>query len=151
MGNQRQYNPQCGFSQYLYVSLPEWATVEINGLRGKVVREVTSPDPSHTRLPTYSNTSDFYFKLGADGQIIQARLYIKRTSCLDFDWGHDHKNKQGNKMSFPKGVVHVQPYSVNEKDEVIRMSNEARLMTDEEIEKYGPIIHHFAPEVKFRP
>lgn len=82
MGNQRQYNPQGGFSQYLYESLPGWDTVEINGLRAKVVREVSSPDSSHTRLPTYSNTSDVYFKLGVDGQVIQARFYLNRSPAL---------------------------------------------------------------------
>lgn len=62
--------------------------------------------------------------------------------------------------TFTEGVVHVQEYTTikvwNEKykkyvDVFKRKSNNARLMTDEEIAKYGPIIHHFNPNVKFRP
>ena len=59
-----------------------------------------------------------------------------------------HKNA-GEKTVFPKGVVHVQSYSVS--DIGIRYSNNARLMTEAEIKKYGEILKAFNPNVKFRP
>lgn len=77
---------------------------------------------------------------------------------LDFDWDHTHVNKSDGK-EFPKGTVHVQEYKIVKfkdsktgkwRDKFIRNSNNARLMTDAEIEKYGPIIRHFNPDVKFR-
>lgn len=151
MGNQRQYNPDGGFSEYLYASHPDWEPAEVNGLRGKVVRDVTDLTGCHSGLPAYANTSHIYFKLDDHGCVEQARAYLDRRKCLDFDWGHVHPNKKGEKLIFEKGVIHVHEYVFNSKKEIEVRSSEARYMTDDEIAKYGPIIHHFNPDVKFRP
>jgi hypothetical protein len=73
--------------------------------------------------------------------------------CIDFDWGHTHKNDGVgcDGRIFPKGVVHVQTYKVESDSSITRLSNNARYMSDNEIKKYGPIIKAFNPKVKFRP
>ena len=57
---------------------------------------------------------------------------------------------------FKKGTIHVQTYTITRRfsekdhkwhDHFIR--SKARKMTQAEIEKYGPIIKHFNPNVKF--
>lgn len=151
MGNQRQFNPDGGFYQYLFQSHPDWEKFSVNDLKAKVVRMISDPECHHPRLPAYSNTSDVYLLADDHGAIIQARVYVNRQSCLDFDWDHSHCNTEGDKQFFPAGVVHVQSYAVDEKGRLMRLSMQARLMTDDEIAKYGPIIHHFNPDVKFRP
>lgn len=148
MGNQREYIPSGGFSAYLYENHPEWKPITINGIRAKVVKLVTDKTGTHSGLPSYANTANMYLRIGKDGNVIQAKLYKDRKHCLDFDWGHQHKNK-GDKTIFPKGVVHVQAYSVDNVG--IRYSNNARLMTGSEIKKYGAIPKAFNPNVKFRP
>lgn len=90
-----------------------------------------------------------YFRVGRDGIVTQGKVYVDRKHCLDFDWSHNHANSDGE--SFPKGVVHVQIYEVNSKGESHRLTDKARYMSNEEIAKYGPIIHAFNPHVKFRP
>ena len=56
MGNQREYLPSGGFSQYLYKD--ESPKVTINGVTGKMISKITDPTGFHDGLPTYSNTSD---------------------------------------------------------------------------------------------
>lgn len=148
MGSQRKLNPSGGFSAYLYEDHPDWQPISIDGIRAKVVKLITDKTGYHSGLPTYANTSNMYLRLNQRGEVIQAKLYISRKQCLDFDWGHQHKNKRG-KTVFPKGVVHVQAYSVD--DVGIRYSANARLMTDSEVKKYGVILKTFNPNVKFRP
>lgn len=130
---------------------PDWQPVSINGIKAEVVTMISDPECRHPRLPAYSNTADVYLLADESGSIIQARVYVNRQSCMDFDWDHSHCNTEGDRQFFPIGVVHVQSYAVDDKGRLTRLSMQARLMTDEEIEKYGPIINHFAPEVKFRP
>lgn len=151
MGNQRECIPSGGFAQYLYEEHPDYSPVVINGIKGKVLHFIADGSKNHTGLPQYANTSDMYFRVGVDGKVVQGKVYIDRKHCIDFDWSHKHVNKQGDKMTFPKGVVHVQIYSFNEKGEPVRLSQSARYMSDAEISKYGEIIHHFNHEVKFRP
>ncbi len=153
MGNQSQYNKSGGFTECLYEMIDQCGTFTYNGISAKVVRKA-GDKTGHSALPTYTNTSQMYFKVGPDGDIIQGRYYdTERRSALDFDWGHDHYNNPkhgGDGQRFDKGVVHVQKYTVNEKGVPLRKSNDARLMTEEEIEKFGPIILHFNPTVKFK-
>lgn len=146
MGNQRDYLASGGFSQYLYEDVTP--SVTINGVTGKVIKSIDTKPGDHDRLPTYSNTSDIYFKLGEDGLAAQAKVYDGRKMKLDFDWNHEHTNKDGTK--FPKGTVHVQVYKVDIHGNWTRISKDARLMTDAEIAKYGPIIKYFNPNVKFK-
>lgn len=148
MGNQREYIASGGFSAYLYEDHPDRKPMFINGVRAKVVKLITDKTGTHSGLPSYANTSTMYLRVGHDGEVIQAKLYKDRKHCLDFDWGHVHKNA-GEKTVFPKGVVHVQTYSVNNIG--VRYSNNARLMTESEIKKYGAILKAFNPNVKFRP
>ncbi len=148
MGTQQTYIESGGFSQYLYKSHDGFNTIEINGVRGKMIVDQRDPDGEHYSLSSYANTSDMYFKIDNNGNVIQGRLYIDRKSVLDFDWDHSHTNKKTGE-SFLKGTVHVQEYYVNNKGE-LRRNSKARLMTEEEIKKYGPLIHAFNPNVKFR-
>lgn len=149
MGNARQYNATGGFSEYLYDVHPNYETYYHNGLKAKVIILKTDPDGSHSGLPAFANSSDIYLKVGKSGNVTQAKVYITRQHTVDFDWGHEHRNKVAGEVQqvFPKGVVHVQGYSgINN-----RNSNRARYMTDAEIKKYGDILRHFDPNVKFRP
>lgn len=146
MGNQREYLESGGFSQYLYTD--ESSQVTINGVTGKMISKKTDPTGMHAGLPFYSNTSDVYFKKGNDGLASQAKTYKDRKNILDFDWSHTHTNPDGTK--FPKGTVHVQIYMVDSKGNITRLSNKARLMTDAEIKKYGPILLFFNPTIKFK-
>lgn len=145
MGNQREFISTGGFSQYLYMD--ESQSVTINGVKGKMVSKKADPTGTHDGLPTYSNTCDIYFKKGEDGLACQAKLYKERRAVLDFDWDHNHTNADGSK--FEAGTVHVQVYKVDKQGNIVRMSKYARRMTDEEVKKYGPIILHFNPNVKF--
>lgn len=153
MGNQREYIATGGFSVYLYEDHPDYEAKTVNGVHGKVIKLKTDKTGTHAGLPTYANTSDMYFRLGQEGGIIQGKVYINRKMCIDFDWGHDHTNKGpgADGRTFPKGVVHVQTYSVDEKGVVTRHSNNARYMNNAEMKKYGPIIKAFNPNAKFRP
>ncbi len=146
MGNQREYIPSGGFSQYLYKD--ESPRVTINGVTGKMISMITDPTGTHAGLPTYANTSDIYFKKGTDGSASQAKVYIDRKTVLDFDWNHDHQNSDGR--VFHKGTVHVQTYRVNPDGSLTRLSKKARFMNNHEMKKYGPIIKYFNPSVKFR-
>lgn len=149
MGNQREYIESGGFSASLYEDHPGWKAVVINGIKAKVLKLITDKTGFHSGLPTYANTSDMYLRANRDGQVVQAKLYINRKQCIDFDWGHQHKNANGDGKVFPKGVVHVQRYDAS--DITVRHSNNARLMTESEIKKYGAILKAFNPHVKFRP
>ena len=147
MGNSRFYLSNGGFSEYLYETVGQPKV--INGLRAKIVKLKTDIKGTHSSLPQYSNTSDIYFRLGQDGRPCQAKLYLSRRMCLDFDWDHEHKNSDGK--VFKKGTVHVQVYSVNKDGTLSRMSDNARYMTDREIELYGEVIKAFYSDIKFRP
>ena len=126
MGNQREYIPSGGFSQYLYKD--ESPRVTINGVTGKMISMITDPTGTHAGLPTYANTSDIYFKKGTDGLASQAKVYIDRKTVLDFDWNHDHQNSDGR--VFHKGTVHVQTYRVNPDGSLTRLSKKARFMNN---------------------
>lgn len=151
MGNQREYIKSGGFSQYLYEDHPDFTPKTINGIKAKALHYIADKGVDHTGLPQYSNTSDMYFRVGPDGNVIQGKIFIDRKHCIDFDWSHNHVNKKGDGKSFPINTVHVQIYEINDKKETIRLSQNARYMTEAEIAKYGPVIHAFNPNVKFRP
>lgn len=140
MGNGREYNPNGGFSQYLYETVGN--EVKIHGQRCKIVRLKSDKDGYHGGLPAFSNTSDIYVGLGPGNQPRQMRLYIGRKQTIDFDWGHAHRNSDGR--TFDKGVVHVQRYPGAK-------GNEARYLNNNELKKYGDIIKYFCPNVKLRP
>ena len=149
MGNQRQYIKTGGFLQYLYEDHPNFTPITINGVHGKALRYIADEKIGHTGLPQYANTGDMYFRVGRDGKVIQGKVYINRKQCIDFDWSHRHVNSDG--QSFDKGTVHVQQYEVDSKSVTHRLSDKARYMDKDEIEKYGALIHAYNPNVKFRP
>lgn len=149
MGNQKHLNIRNGFIQYLYEDHPKFPTVTINGIKGKALHFIDDGKKEHTGLPQYAGTPNVYFRVGKDGNIVQGKVYVNRKHCIDFDWSHKHVNADGK--SFSKGIVHVQTYSVGEDGTTHRLSDSARLMTEEEIAKYGPLIHAFNPNVKFKP
>ncbi len=130
MGGPRYYVAEGGFSKQLYYTID---VIEADGLSGKVLGQF-GVEVGHSNLPSMSNTSSIYFRMGKEGHIDQMRTYENRNMALDFDWGHTHRN-------IPKGVVHVQN----------RFTKETRLMNNEEIKKYGSILRKADPNVRFRP
>lgn len=144
----RQYLQEGRFSSYLYEDHPDHSPITMNGITAKVVSKIDDPTKAQAGLPSYSNTSDMYFKKGIEGNIIQAKLYEGRKQSIDFDWGHEHKNSDGT--VFPKGVIHVQAYGNIEGNQMPRFSGNAHLMTDAEIKKYGALILHYNPHARFR-
>jgi hypothetical protein len=157
MGDQRAYNEgKNNFYAYTYTSLS--GRVTINGVSGKMLEKKDAFKTRHADLPAYSGESDMYFAPGPDGPATQAKLYNKNHQMiLDFDWNHTHPNKDGT--IFPEGTVHIQEYTITKvKDpktgkivDSFKRSKKARYMTDEEIQKYGPLLLHFNPNIKFRP
>lgn len=151
MGGGQEYLVTGGFSTYLYVRIgdPFFA----NGLKGEMIRKKNIPY-GHSALSTYSNTSDVYFRPNDEGVACQAKVYTVRSMILDFDWSHPHMNKKDGR-NFEKGVVHVQQYQFIKIDEngkhvFQRMSDNARCMNNQEMKRYGPLLKHFCPTVKFR-
>ena len=65
-------------SAYLYENHPGWESKTVNGIHGKVIKLKADKTGSHAGLPTYANTSDMYFRVGKDGKVIQAKVYISR-------------------------------------------------------------------------
>lgn len=155
MGDQRDYTRgRTDFYSYTYTSLSPRVT--INGVTGRMLEKKEAFKSKHADLPAYAKTSDMYFAPGNDGKATQAKLYSKdRKMLLDFDWNHAHTNPDGT--HFPKGTVHIQEYGItrvknkNGKwiDKFIRLGKKARRMTPSEIKKYGSILHHFNPDLKF--
>lgn len=90
MGNQRQFNPIGGFSEYLYTSVSD--SVIINGVKGRVISLADRYDNRKDNLPTYSNTSDIYFRKNENDEVVQGKVYQSREMIMDFDWGHSHRN-----------------------------------------------------------
>lgn len=149
MGDPRRFLPDNKFTVYMYRDTPGWEVKTVNEIRGKVVNNIGDPSGRHTSLPMGAGSSNIYFRLGPKGDVVQGRVYINRLSFLDLDWGHAHRNNPrigGDGQFFPKGVIHVHSISPDG-----RLPANARLMTDEEISLYGPLIKEFAPNVKFKP
>ncbi len=121
--------------------------VTINGIRGHLIKRKGDSD-THTNLPFYANTSDVYFRQNVYG-VCQARTYIGNKLHLDFDWSHEHINKDDGRV-FHKGTIHVQIWQEQNNGTFKRLSNEARSMSNYEMKKYGPILKYFCPSVKFR-
>lgn len=144
MGNSAEYLLGNKPAPQQFVAVGQ--SVVVNGIKGKIVKRADDPN-SHSALPFYSGTSDVYFRRTEKG-ICQARVYLERKMMLDFDWGHSHTNKS-DKQSFKTGVVHVQTWQWHS-DGSFKRQPDARLMTSDEIRKYGKVIHHFAPDAKFR-
>lgn len=127
--------------------VPLAPAVKINGVKGHLIKRKEDSD-THTNLSFYANTSDVYFRKNANG-VCQARAYIGHKLHLDFDWSHAHTNK-GDVRHFPAGTVHVQVWEKQKDGTFKRLSSEARFMSNHEMKKYGPILKHFCPSVKFR-
>lgn len=153
MGNPRNMSGDGGFSVYLYADHENWSEVTINGIKAKVVKNISDPQGIHTSLPLASGKSDMYLRLDKFGNPTQARVYNGRMGTLDFDWGHEHYNnpgKGGDGKKFAKGVVHVQEYHYKQDGTVDRISQNVRLMSESEIKLFGDILKHFNPKVKFK-
>lgn len=144
MGNQRQFNQNGGFSEYLYVSKED--SVVINGVKGRVIEYADKNHRPNWDLPTFSESSDIYFRRNDAGVVVQAKVYLSREMIMDFDWEHHHFNVPSGEH-FPIGTIHVQTYKKDRNRRFIRLSNEARRMTEKEKEKYGPIIRYYNPNV----
>ncbi len=155
MGDQRDHvRGKNDFYSYTYTSLSPRVT--INGVTGRMLEKKPAFKTKHADLPAYSKTSDMYFSLGDDGKASQAKLYSKDGKMiLDFDWNHSHTNPDGTQ--FPKGTVHIQEYKITKVkgkngkwvDKFTRLSKQARRMSPTEIERYGPILHYFNPDIVF--
>lgn len=158
MGGGRWYYRKPGHTENMYETVldengnPVVATV--GGVKGCLIKLKTDPTGNHTSLPSYSRTSDLYFRKDPNGEIVQASLYLCGKKVLDFDWGHYHTNVNGNKKTLPKGVVHVQFHEGKGVKYLSRGRNEsidARFMTKAEIAKYGPILKYFCPNIDLGP
>ena len=146
MGNARNHLGNGIFSTYLYETIPGTTEV-ICGLKCEIIKLSSDDNGRHSNIPMRSGTSDAYLCLGTDGRPKQLRLFKDHIAVADYDWSHSHYNnprKGGDGHLFPKGTVHVQPFSND-----MRLSDNARFMTDNEIETIGKIIHHYNPDVKF--
>lgn len=146
MGNGKVY-PDGGFTgenaKYERVGDYRYA----NGLKGAIVKRKDDGD-FHSNLPQFANTYDMYFRQNVNG-VCQARVYLDHATFLDFDWSHNHTNK-GNGRSFERGTVHVQKWTRNSDGSFTRLSDDARMMSNSEMKKYGPLIKKFCNGVKFR-
>ena len=154
MGGPKWYRKEAGHTENKY-SHVEGSRVTINGVTGEII--IRNSDPTkgnHSNNPAYSNTCDMYFHYGKSGkEVVQASLYIGRKKICDFDWSHEHRNV-GDGRRFSPGVVHVQFYEDkgDGSGERVRKNNgDARYMNNAECKKFGPIIHHFNPDVKLKP
>lgn len=130
-------------SEYVQIG----ATKTINGVKGHIVKRRGDSD-DHSNLPHYADTSEIYFRKNAGG-VCQARAYIGKKMCIDFDWSHNHRNKTDGR-SFKEGTVHVQIWKWHSDGSFTRLSDNARFMNNSEMKKYGGIIKEFCPNVKFR-
>lgn len=118
-----------------------------NGVVGKIVEIIDKT--AYDGLPILSNTSEVYFKANANKEIIQARIYKNREPVCDFDWDHDHTNKNGEK--FEAGTVHVQPFKKDAKGNWKRDDKHARYLSDDEIKRYGELLKIANPKIKLKP
>ncbi len=153
MGDQRTYEKgRNDFYSYLYKTVSQRIT--INSVTGKMIEKKAYHNEKHNTLPAYNGTSEVYFAKGTDGLAIQCKVYSNGKMLKDFDWSHPHRNSDGT--FFPEGTVHVQEYTVTQKKDKdgkyhdYFMRRQARPMTQSEIDKYGPIIRHFNPNVRFK-
>lgn len=139
MGLARDYIKQGGFRNYLYL---ESQTITVGNQMGKVMRRYDAPD-NHIGLPTYSNTSEIYFKQSDSkaGEIEQMRVYNHRRMAIDFDWGHTDKQ-------YTRGIVHVHFWAQDSKGKWHR--TKPRFMNNSEIKQYGAIIKKANPNAKLR-
>lgn len=147
MGSQKYHVGNGVFSEKLYEDILGTETT-INGYRCKAIKLIADIDGTNSNLPLYSGTSDVYVTLGKDGEPKQIRIYKDHTAHLDIDWSHTHKNKTkmgGDGRTFEKGTVHVQEFNNG-----VRLSNNARYLSNYECIEYGDIIKHFAPNVKLK-
>ncbi|MGM9866561.1 MAG: hypothetical protein ACI303_01690 [Lepagella sp.] len=146
MGNGKVY-PDGGFvgenAKYERIGDYKYA----NGLKGCIVKRKDGGE-FHSNLPQFANTSDMYFRQNVNG-VCQARVYIDHATFLDFDWSHNHTNKSDGR-SFKAGTIHVQVWTRNSDGSFSRKSDNARMMSNAEMKKYGPLIRKFCPNVKFR-
>lgn len=145
MGTVRTFNKETeSLSEHLYESIGE--ELYVDGLKVKIIKLKADPTGTHSNLPWYSDTSNVYIVLGNDGLAKQIRIYKNHEPFKDFDWGHNHINKNTDGRTFPKLTVHVQEYQPN----VARTGIGARNMNNEEIEIWGDVIKKLNPNVKLR-
>lgn len=153
MGNERAFHEGSQLRNYEYTTVSPKVT--INGVTGKMIERKSDFADPRKSLPSHSDSSDIYFSPGPDGYADKAKLYKDHSMVLDFDWSHTHTNKGKNGETFVKGTIHVQEYKMVRVRKDGKWTHEfkrvkrARKMTSEEISKYGPIIRHFNPHVKF--
>lgn len=146
MGNGKVY-PIGGFTgaNAKYESIGSYKYA--NNLKGIIIKR-KDDSTNHSNLPQFANTSDMYFRQNAKG-VCQARVYVNHATFLDFDWSHNHTNKVDGHC-FITGTIHVQAWTRNTDGSFSRQSSDARLMSNDEIAKYGSLIYIFCPNVKFR-
>lgn len=141
MGGFKKFNPEGGFSEYLYRQVGEVVTV--NGITVKVIAKIDDED-FHSSLPYFSNTSDAYAKLSVSSghEVEQLRIYVNRKAAIDFDWGHAHR-------ACSEGVVHV--HVISGEGHFHADASNVRYMNEKEIATYGPIIKMLNPKARLRP
>ena len=146
MGGHRNFIKGGGFQEYLY-----HREGDIKYIDGKRVEFISKYGDKghHAGLPYYSDTSDVYLKIKHNGDHAEtAIVYKDRKAILEFDWGHNHKGKNGS-PDFSEGTVHVHELE-NHDGMVVRSKKQPRYMSSKEMKEYGDIIHYADPYAKMR-
>ncbi len=138
MGSQRRFNPEGGFTAYMY---EEVGTIEAGGISGKVVVPAGG-NTGHYALPNFTSSSRIYFKLADDGKtIVQMRVYgLDRRAKLDFDYTHAHP-------PFTPPQLHVHDFGMRPDGKYGHLP--ARALTPEERAQYGAILRRAMPRCIF--
>ncbi len=153
MGNERTYRIGRQLSSYEYTTLSQRIT--INGVTGKMIEKKADFADPRNSLPAHAETSDVYFYPWKYGLAAKGKIYKDHSMTMDIDWSHTHTNKGKNGETFLKGTVHIQEYKIERVKKngkwvhKFKRVKNARRMTPAEIAKYGPLILHFNPQVKF--
>ncbi len=137
MGSQKQFNPDGGFSAYMY---EEVGTITAGGISGKVVK--SKGGGAQAGLPLYANKSRIYFKMGRDGKSIeQMRVYgPDRRAKLDFDYMHPHG-------SFRPPRLHVHDFGIRPDGNFGHLP--ARGITPKERALYEALLRKAMPDCDF--
>lgn len=133
MGSRGQYDATSRFSSYFE---PQYHSVNvINGIK---VLEFNGG--ANSKLPEYAKTSESYFSMSRDGEILHLRIYKDHFPVIDIDVGHSHHYGHGS------GFVHVHDFGKDVSGHPLR--GRGRDITAEEMVKYGHLISIMKGTVK---
>ncbi len=146
-----------GSGTYYRKKIPDrWITVDT--IVGIKVLEDTQGNANN--LPTYSKTSDAYFKRNKHGEITQMRIFggmtrrKTRKPVMDIDIYHQNPHNNSDGTSFTEYVVHVHEFTRKRDPKTGKISwkrsKEGRFLTEKEISLYGDILKKANRNIKFK-